>query len=59
MQYFSGVTNASLGNEDAAVSAIEKAVGLGYPTRLLALDAGLATLADDNWFEALLEDSSD
>ncbi len=58
VQYFSGVTNASLGNEDAAVSAIEKAVALGYPTRLLALDAGLATITNDNRIDALLRNSS-
>ena len=58
VQYFSGVTNASLGNENAAVSAIEKAVGLGYPTQLLALDAGLATIINDNRIDALLRNSS-
>ena len=58
VQYFSAITNASLGNGDLAVSAIDKAVELGYPTHLLALDAGLATLADDDRLKALFDNSS-
>ncbi len=57
VHYFSAVTNVILGNDDTALAAIEKAVALGYPTNLLQLDAGLATLSD-NRMDALLRNSS-
>ena len=43
VQYFSAVTHTTLGDHDAAVTAIEKAVELGYPAKLLKPDAGLAS----------------
>ena len=58
VQYFLAVTNASLGDEESAVSAVEKAVEFGYPTRLLAVDAGLAAIRNNNRIEALLRDGS-
>ena len=57
VHYFSAVTNASLDKEDSAVLAIEKAVELGYPKRLLELDASLATIINNNRIEALVRDS--
>ncbi|MDH3337038.1 MAG: tetratricopeptide repeat protein [Gammaproteobacteria bacterium] len=56
VQYFSAITHASLGNNDAAVAAIEKAVGLGYPADLLKPDAGLASIIDDRRVAALIEE---
>ena len=58
VQYFSAVTNASLGKNDPAVSAIKKAVNLGYPTRLLALDANLSAMMNDPRINTLLRDGS-
>ena len=54
VQYFSAVTNVSLGKEDAAVTAITKAVELGYPTEILQLDVGLSPIIDDNLLQELL-----
>ena len=58
VQYFSAVTNASLGNDDEAVAAIKKAVELGYPADMLALDVGLATIIDDGQVQLLLPNSN-
>jgi hypothetical protein len=57
VHYFSAVTLAATGNSDKALDAIEKAVELGYPTTLLAMDAGLAELVSDNRFKALISSS--
>ncbi len=57
VHYFSAVTLAATGNTDKALDAIKKAVELGYPTTLLAMDAGLAELASDNRFKALISSS--
>jgi len=54
VHYFSAVTNVSLGNDDAAVTAITKAVALGYPTDILQLDAGLSPIIDDDILQELL-----
>jgi len=54
VQYYSAVTNASLGKDNAAVRAIKRAVELGYPTEMLQLDAGLSPIIDDNLLEELL-----
>ena len=54
VQYFSAVTNVSLGKEEAAVMAITKAVELGYPTEILQLDAGLSPIIDDDFLQELL-----
>ena len=54
VQYFSAVTNVSLGKEEAAVMAITKAVELGYPTEILQLDAGLSPIIDDDLLQELL-----
>jgi TolB-like protein/tetratricopeptide (TPR) repeat protein len=58
VHYFSAVTNASLGNYDAAVDNVVEAVELGYPTSLLELDAGLSTIINNQRIEALIRDSS-
>jgi Flp pilus assembly protein TadD len=54
--YFAAVANVSLGSKNAALSAIEQAVALGYPTDLLTVDAGLMPLKGDSRFEALLKE---
>lgn len=54
VHYFSAVTYVTADNSDAALDAIEEAVNLGYPTTLLAMDAGLASLAPNNRFKALI-----
>jgi TolB-like protein/Flp pilus assembly protein TadD len=55
VRYFAAVTYASLGNTDSALTSIEQAVELGYPPYLLPVDPGLATLAELERFESLLE----
>lgn len=54
VHYYLAVTKASLGKDDEAVAAIKKAVELGYPADVLALDAGLATIIDDDQVQLLL-----
>jgi tetratricopeptide (TPR) repeat protein len=57
VHYFSAVTYASTGNAAAALNAIEEAVNLGYPTTLLAMDAGLSAVAADDRFKQLISAS--
>lgn len=57
VQYFAAVTHATLGNEDATVIAVERAVALGYPENLLKLDANLTDLGNDR-INALLGNSN-
>jgi tetratricopeptide (TPR) repeat protein len=57
--YDAAVTNASLGDTDKALAAIEQAVELGYPVELLSVDAGLLPLADTDRFNALIARSED
>ncbi len=54
VHYFSAVTHASTGGTTAALAAIAKAVELGYPTALLAIDAGLSNLAGEQEFKELI-----
>jgi TolB-like protein/Tfp pilus assembly protein PilF len=56
VHYFVAVTYISLGDNDAAIAAIEKAVELGYPPKLLRPDAGLAPIVGDGRVEALIKD---
>ena len=56
VQYFSAVAYTSLGDNEAAITAIEKAVALGYPPNLLIPDAGLAAIVGDSRVEALIKD---
>lgn len=56
VQYFSAVTYIRLGDNEKAISAIEKAVQLGYPPNLLEPDAGLAPIIGDSRVEALIKD---
>ena len=56
VQYFAAVTHASLGNNDAAIAAIEKAVELGYPAELLKPDPGLVSIIDNRRVAALIEE---
>ena len=55
VHYFLAVTYVSLDN-DAAIAAIEKAVELGYPPKLLRPDVGLAPIVGDARVEALIRD---
>jgi Flp pilus assembly protein TadD len=54
VHYFSAVTYAATGKTEAALDAIERAVNLGYPITLLAVDAGLSAVAADGRFRALI-----
>jgi TolB-like protein/tetratricopeptide (TPR) repeat protein/DNA-binding winged helix-turn-helix (wHTH) protein len=54
VHYFSAVTHASTGNKAVALAAISKAVELGYPNALLAMDAGLSNLAGEEKFKELI-----
>jgi len=56
VQYFSAVTYSSLGDSEAAITAIEKAVALGYPVGLLIPDAGLAAIIGDSRVKTLIKD---
>jgi len=59
VRYFSATTHASLNDIDAAIAAVEKAIEFGYPRNLLELDAGLASLASDDRFQALMQNDDD
>lgn len=59
VHYFSAVTHASSGGTDAALAAVEKAVELGYPTTLLAKDAGLENITNDDRFKSLISGSAE
>lgn len=54
VHYFSAVTYAASGNTGAALDAIGRAVDLGYPVTLLAVDAGLSSVAAEERFRQLL-----
>ena len=59
VHYFSAVTNVSLGNYDAAVAAIEKAVEFGYPANLLKPDAGLAPIIGHSRVGAVIKETGE
>lgn len=53
--YDVAVARASLGDGDAALDAITRAVELGYPRVLVKSDAGLSILSGDERFRRLVE----
>ena len=57
VQYFSAVTHAGLGETDAAIEALEKALSLGYPALLVRPDAALSTIVEDSRVQELLGDA--
>ncbi len=52
--YEAALVYARLGESDAAQAAIERAVELGYPTKLLSVDRGLAPLWERPRFKRLV-----
>jgi TolB-like protein/Flp pilus assembly protein TadD len=54
VHYFSAVTYAVTGKTEAALDAIERAINLGYPITLLAVDVGLSAVATDERFRQLI-----
>jgi eukaryotic-like serine/threonine-protein kinase len=54
VQYDAALVHARLREKDAALAALEQAVELGYQRELLRMDAGLASLAGEARFQALL-----
>jgi hypothetical protein len=59
VSYDAAVTNVSLGEIEAALTAIELAVELGYPVDMIYQDAGLEPLLETERFAAMLEKSED
>jgi len=55
VHYFAAATFATLGDIDRGVTALEKAIELGYPTLLIEPDAQLATLVADKRISGSLE----
>jgi len=53
VQYKVALTEVRLGDREAALQALERAVGLGYQRRLLPPDPGLAPLRGEPRFQAL------
>lgn len=58
VHYFAAVTRVSLGEPELALASIERAVELGYPSELLALDAGLGELRNAAELRTLLDDGN-
>lgn len=54
VHYFSAVTYAATGNTERALDAVGRAVNLGYPITLLAVDAGLSSVLADERFRQLI-----
>jgi TolB-like protein/tetratricopeptide (TPR) repeat protein len=57
VHYSIAVANASLGNTTPAALAAKKAVELGYPADLLVLDAGLASILDEEILQGILPET--
>ncbi len=53
VQYYTAVTYTELGDSAAALQALEQALSLGYPRRLLALDPNFGSLRPTPQFQAL------
>jgi TolB-like protein/Flp pilus assembly protein TadD len=53
--YSLALARASLGEIDASVSDLSRALDLGYPRQLLAVDPGLSALVEMTEFQALTE----
>jgi hypothetical protein len=52
--YYVGLIAFRAGDIEAARSALERAVDLGYPTALLAAEPYLEPLRADRWFSSLV-----
>jgi tetratricopeptide (TPR) repeat protein len=54
VQYFAALVSAQLGDAEAAIGHLERAVALGYQRQLLPVDPGLAALRKHPRFAALV-----
>ena len=58
VQYNSALMHAQLGDKDAALAALERAVELNYEPELLSIDPALENFRDDERFRRILAKNS-